>query len=101
MRDSAVIILAAGQGKRMQSHLPKPLVPVLGRPILDHLLDAVHAAGIDEISVVMGHQAETMRAHLGASDPHALPSREKRHGTCGRCGSFERSVRRRSVCVCW
>ena len=64
MTDSAIIILAAGQGKRMQSPLPKPLVPVCGRPILDHLIDAVHAAGIDEISVVVGHQAEVMRAHL-------------------------------------
>ena len=40
MSESAVIILAAGQGKRMRSPLPKPLVPVAGRPILDHLLDA-------------------------------------------------------------
>ena len=79
MSESAVIILAAGQGKRMQSHLPKPLVPVLGRPILDHLLDAVNAAGIDEISVVVGHQAEIMRAHVGAS-VHT-PYQAERNGT--------------------
>ena len=79
MSESAVIILAAGQGKRMQSPLPKPLVPVSGRPILDHLLDAVNAAGIDEVSVVVGHQAETMRAHLGSS-VHT-PYQAERNGT--------------------
>ncbi len=63
--ESAVIILAAGQGKRMGSDRPKPLVPVAGRPIIDHLIDAVRAAGIGTVSVVVGHQAETMRAHLG------------------------------------
>ena len=79
MSDSAVIILAAGQGKRMQSTLPKPLVPVAGRPILDHLLDAVNAAGIDEVSVVVGHQAEVMRAHLGGA-VHT-PLQAERNGT--------------------
>ncbi len=79
MNNSAVIILAAGQGKRMRSSLPKPLVPVLGRPIIDHLLDAVSAAGIDEVSVVVGHQAERMRAHLG-SEVHT-PLQAVRNGT--------------------
>lgn len=79
MLESAVIILAAGQGKRMQSPLPKPLVPVAGRPILDHLIEATQAAGIDEISVVVGHQAEAMRAHLGAS-VHT-PYQAERNGT--------------------
>jgi len=79
MSESAVIILAAGQGKRMQSTLPKPLVPVAGRPILDHLLDAVNDAGIDEVSVVVGHQAEVMRAHLGGS-VHT-PLQAERNGT--------------------
>ena len=47
MPNTAVIILAAGQGKRMQSSLPKPLVPVLGRPIIDWLLEAVGTVGVD------------------------------------------------------
>jgi bifunctional N-acetylglucosamine-1-phosphate-uridyltransferase/glucosamine-1-phosphate-acetyltransferase GlmU-like protein len=79
MLESAVIILAAGQGKRMQSPLPKPLVPVAGRPILDWLLDSVRACGIDAVSVVVGHQAEAMRAHLG--DGVRTPLQEVRNGT--------------------
>lgn len=76
---SAIIILAAGQGKRMRSTLPKPLVPVAGRPIIDHLIDAIRSAQISEISVVVGHQAERMRAHLDASVHTPLQS--VRNGT--------------------
>jgi len=63
----------------MGSPLPKPLVSVAGRPILDHLLDAVHAAGIDAVSVVVGHQAEVMREHLGAAV--STPLQAVRNGT--------------------
>ena len=77
--ESAIIILAAGQGKRMRSDLPKPLVPVAGRPIIDHLIDAVRTAGVSTISVVVGHQAERMRAHLA---PDILtPLQAVRNGT--------------------
>ena len=79
MPNTAVIILAAGQGKRMQSSLPKPLVPVLGRPIIDWLLEAVHKVGVDTISVVVGHQADAT-----AGDPD-VPASDRRRGA-GRGG---------------
>jgi bifunctional UDP-N-acetylglucosamine pyrophosphorylase/glucosamine-1-phosphate N-acetyltransferase len=59
--DVAAIILAAGVGKRMQSDLAKVLHPVLGRPMLDHVIDAVQGAGAHRIVVVVGHQAERVR----------------------------------------
>jgi bifunctional N-acetylglucosamine-1-phosphate-uridyltransferase/glucosamine-1-phosphate-acetyltransferase GlmU-like protein len=77
--ESAIIILAAGQGKRMRSNLPKPLVPVAGRPIIDHLIDAVRSADISTISVVVGHQADRMREHLG--DNVSTPLQAVRNGT--------------------
>ena len=77
--ESAIIILAAGQGKRMRSDLPKPLVPVAGRPIIDHLIDAVRTAGVSTISVVVGHQAERMRTHL--ADDILTPLQAVRNGT--------------------
>jgi len=79
MPNTAVIILAAGQGKRMQSSLPKPLVPVLGRPIIDWLLEAVGTVGVDTISVVVGHQADAMREHL--DDSIRTPLQSVRNGT--------------------
>ena len=45
MKDTAAIILAAGKGTRMKSPLPKPLVPVGGRPMVRYLIDALEGAG--------------------------------------------------------
>ena len=79
MTDSAVIVLAAGQGKRMQSNLPKPLVPVAGVAILHHLLRSIEEAGIELVSVVVGHGAEEVRAALSPSIQ--TPLQETRDGT--------------------
>lgn len=55
-----IVILAAGMGKRMHSKLPKVLQPLAGRPMLDHVLDAVE--GFAEVkTVVVGHCAEVVR----------------------------------------
>ncbi|GMU43651.1 MAG: bifunctional UDP-N-acetylglucosamine diphosphorylase/glucosamine-1-phosphate N-acetyltransferase GlmU [Xanthomonadales bacterium] len=57
-----VIVLAAGEGRRMRSALPKVLVPLAGRPMLDHVLDAARALEPTGISVVWGHRGEALRA---------------------------------------
>jgi bifunctional UDP-N-acetylglucosamine pyrophosphorylase/glucosamine-1-phosphate N-acetyltransferase/UDP-N-acetylglucosamine pyrophosphorylase len=58
------IILAAGQGKRMASDLPKVLVPVCGRPMIRYVIDAVRAAGVSRIVVVIGFRSELVRQEL-------------------------------------
>lgn len=58
----AVIVLAAGQGKRMHSALPKVLHPLAGRPLLAHVLEAARALEPDHIFVVHGHGAAEVRA---------------------------------------
>ena len=58
---TTVIILAAGQGKRMRSDLPKVLHPLAGRPMLDHVLDTAAALKPREIRVVHGHGGERVR----------------------------------------
>jgi len=55
------VVLAAGKGTRMKSDLPKVLHEMRGRPILDHVLDTVAAAGIGRTVVVIGHQAARVR----------------------------------------
>jgi bifunctional UDP-N-acetylglucosamine pyrophosphorylase/glucosamine-1-phosphate N-acetyltransferase len=52
------VVLAAGKGTRMKSDLPKVLHRIAGRPLLDHVLDTVEAAGIDHTVVVVGHEAK-------------------------------------------
>ena len=57
-----VIVLAAGQGKRMRSDLPKVLHPIAGRPLLAHVLDAARALSPRKTIVVHGHGGEQVRA---------------------------------------
>ena len=62
------IILAAGFGVRMKpltDRCPKPLLPVLGRPIIDYTISRVNMFGIKEIGVNICHQADTMEKYLG------------------------------------
>jgi bifunctional UDP-N-acetylglucosamine pyrophosphorylase/glucosamine-1-phosphate N-acetyltransferase len=56
-----IVILAAGQGKRMQSNLPKVLHPIAGRAMLSHVLDAAESLGAQGIAVVVGHGAEHVK----------------------------------------
>ncbi len=60
----SVVILAAGQGKRMNSDLPKVLQPLAGRPLLAHVTDSARALGSDDIHVVYGHGGERVRDAL-------------------------------------
>jgi len=61
MTTTTVIVLAAGQGKRMRSDLPKVLHPLAGRPLLGHVLDAAAVLKPREIRVVHGHGGEQVR----------------------------------------
>jgi len=57
----SVVVLAAGQGKRMHSDLPKVLQPLAGKPLLAHVLDAARALSPAAIHVVYGHGADRVR----------------------------------------
>src|SRR5215213_4087252 len=60
------IVLAAGQGTRMKSDLPKVLCPVLGRPMIEFVLDALSSAGIRRVIAVVGYRADDVKAALAA-----------------------------------
>ena len=63
----AVIVLAAGQGKRMNSGLPKVLHPLGGRPLLAHVVDAARALKPKQILVVHGHGGDKLRTAFGGA----------------------------------
>ena len=67
-RPLSVVILAAGQGKRMRSDLPKVLQPLAGHPLLSHVLDAAVALGPELIHVVYGHGGEQVRLAVRAEN---------------------------------
>jgi bifunctional UDP-N-acetylglucosamine pyrophosphorylase/glucosamine-1-phosphate N-acetyltransferase len=59
-----VVILAAGQGTRMKSALPKVLHRVGGRSLIDHVLKTAEALAPSSVTVVVGHQADSLREHF-------------------------------------
>jgi dTDP-glucose pyrophosphorylase len=62
------VILAAGKGTRMReltSDLPKPMLNVHGKPILEHILEGLKSAGIRQFCIVTGYRADVVEGHFG------------------------------------
>ena len=55
------LVLAAGQGKRIKSDLPKVLHKVCGKEMLKHVIDSIRNSGIDDIEVIIGKGAELVK----------------------------------------
>jgi bifunctional UDP-N-acetylglucosamine pyrophosphorylase / glucosamine-1-phosphate N-acetyltransferase len=64
MESPIAVVLAAGRGTRMKSELPKVLFPVLGRPMIHWVLDALQAAGCQRSIVVVGYRADDVKREL-------------------------------------
>ena len=75
------IILAAGQGTRMRSNLPKVLHPIAGKPILQHVIDAFESLAVNRIAIVYGHGGEQVRQKVsGKALLWALQAEQKGTG---------------------
>jgi len=75
------VILAAGKGTRMREltdELPKPMLKVHSKPILEHILEGLLQAGVREIFIVTGFRAEAIESHFGDG------SKWEAHIACGR-----------------
>src|SRR3954467_11663506 len=62
------VILAAGKGTRMReltTDVPKPMLKVHGKPILEHIITGVMQAGVREFCIITGYKAETIEAYFG------------------------------------
>ena len=82
-RAKTAIVLAAGQGERMRpltTRLPKPLVRLAGRPLIDHVLDRLTRAGVEKVVVNVHYLADQIEAHLSprqGSRPEIVISDER------------------------
>jgi len=81
MTKKLAVVLAAGKGTRMKSELPKVLVPVCGRPMIEYVLDALTAAGIDRTVIVVGYRADDVQLTLASWPNVAFALQEVQHGT--------------------
>ena len=73
----SIIILAAGQGTRMRSSLPKVLHPVGGKPLLQHVLDTASSFATADIHVVIGHGADQVREQFAQAAVHWVVQAEQ------------------------
>src|SRR4051794_5008217 len=85
------IVMAAGQGTRMKSALPKVLHPLLGRPMLSYPVQAALDAGVGRVVVVVGHGRQAVEADLAqrfdARVTTALQPEQRGTGDAARCGA--------------
>ncbi|MGZ8428840.1 MAG: bifunctional UDP-N-acetylglucosamine diphosphorylase/glucosamine-1-phosphate N-acetyltransferase GlmU [Candidatus Deferrimicrobiaceae bacterium] len=96
----SAIILAAGQGKRMKSSLPKVAHPVAGKPMLWHVARAAKDAGITEIVFVLGHGREKV---IGTTEEFggkvAVQENQLGTGDAARCGLSVLSPKAKEIVV--
>ena len=62
------VLLAAGKGTRMReltNDLPKPMIAVRGKPILQHIVEGLRGAGITRVQIIVGYRAEIVREYFG------------------------------------
>lgn len=76
-----VIVLAAGEGKRMKSALPKVLLPLAGRPLLAHVLDIARQLRPAAIHVVHGHRGEQVREAFASAQDLKWVHQPQQRGT--------------------
>jgi len=93
------VVLAAGEGTRMRpltANLPKPLLPVAGKPFLRHTLEAIRAAGIRDVAILIGWQGHRIRESFRDGEALRLSivyeEQTERLGTAHAIGRMRRHV---------
>jgi bifunctional UDP-N-acetylglucosamine pyrophosphorylase/glucosamine-1-phosphate N-acetyltransferase len=79
--ETHIVILAAGQGTRMKSSLPKVLHPIAGRPMIERVLETASALDPSTITLIVGHKAEAIRGQLVKSQNIGFALQEPQLGT--------------------
>lgn len=99
-------VLAAGEGLRMRpltSNIPKPLLPVAGRPFLEHNIEALKESGIKDIILLVGWRANRIREHFGDGKEFGVKieyvEQEERLGTAHAIGMIKDLVDAPFLCL--
>jgi UDP-N-acetylglucosamine diphosphorylase/glucosamine-1-phosphate N-acetyltransferase len=99
-------ILAAGEGVRMRpltSNIPKPLLPVAGRPFLEHNIESLKEAGIRDLILLVGWRAQRIREHFGDGKDFGVKieyvEQKERLGTAHAIGMIKQKVDSAFFCL--
>ncbi len=101
MKSRFAIILAAGQGTRMKSKLYKVLHPILGRPMIQYVIEALKPAKVEKLVTVIGHGAEKVKSVIGNESQFVL--QEEQLGTAHAVMQAEKILENKSgttIVVC-
>jgi bifunctional UDP-N-acetylglucosamine pyrophosphorylase / glucosamine-1-phosphate N-acetyltransferase len=90
--DTHVVVLAAGQGTRMKSSLPKVLHQLAGRPLIEHVLRAADAVEPASITVIVGHGADAVKGRLAARGSLQYALQQPQLGTAHALQQAERTL---------
>jgi bifunctional N-acetylglucosamine-1-phosphate-uridyltransferase/glucosamine-1-phosphate-acetyltransferase GlmU-like protein len=85
LSETHIVVLAAGQGTRMKSSLPKVLHPIAGRPMIERVLETASALDPSTITLIVGHKAEAIRDRLGKTRIYGLRFRSRSSEQPMRC----------------
>lgn len=98
--NAAVIVLAAGDSSRMGK--PKALLDWHGKPLIDHVLDTARQAGCARFHVVLGRDADAIRAGAKLADANVILNQHPEHGQVSSLKlAFAQQDFSTDCCVCW
>jgi len=95
MTPNRAIVLAAGLGTRMRpynGHIPKPLVEIGGKPLIDHVLDRLTDVGVECAVVNVHHQADALERHLAARKRPRIVISDERDALLGTGGGIANAL---------
>jgi bifunctional UDP-N-acetylglucosamine pyrophosphorylase/glucosamine-1-phosphate N-acetyltransferase/UDP-N-acetylglucosamine pyrophosphorylase len=81
MSRTIAVVLAAGKGTRMKTDLPKVLVSACGKALIEYVIDALEAAGVDQKLIVVGYRADDVRVSLRRRTNLTFVLQEEQLGT--------------------
>ena len=81
MSQPVAVILAAGKSTRMKSDTPKVIHEIFGRPMIDYVLDSARKAGVRRMVIVVGHEADRVKASLRHHPDVEFALQSEQHGT--------------------
>jgi bifunctional UDP-N-acetylglucosamine pyrophosphorylase / glucosamine-1-phosphate N-acetyltransferase len=81
MSPKVAVVLAAGKGTRMKSELPKVLIEICGRPMIEYVLDSLTQVGFDRVALVVGYRADDVKTALQDRTNLTFVLQEQQNGT--------------------